>query len=98
MTKQEKKLWILDYMRDESHKHMFFDVVSEEFVLDYIDACEPKQVYGSACFVPKVPELGRYLSELHKEGMLDRYVHGCTYTQDGSPKWVYVYNLKENDH
>lgn len=95
MTKQEKKQWILDYIRDESHKDIFFDVVSEEFVLDYIDACEPKQVYGTACFVPKVPELGRYLSELYKEGLLKRYVHGCTYTQDGFPKWVYVYNLKE---
>lgn len=96
MTKQEKKQWILDYIGDESHKHMFFDVVSEEFVFDYIDAWEPKQIYGSACFVPKVPELGRYLSEMYKEGLLERYVHSCTYIQDGFPKWVYVYNLKKN--
>ena len=95
MTKQEKKRWILEYMRDKSNAYIFFDVVSEQFVLDYIDACEPKRVYGTTCFVPRVPELGKYLSEMYKEGLLERYPLGCTYTQDGFPKWVYVYNLKK---
>lgn len=94
MKKQEKKQWILEYMRDESNENIFFDVVSEKFVLDYIDDCKPKQVYGNGCFVPRVPELGRYLSELYKEGILMRRIHGCRYIQDGFPKWVYTYELK----
>ncbi len=92
MTKKEKKQWILNYMKDPKHSHIFIDVVSEEFVLDYIDACSPNIIRG-IYVVPNVPELGRYLSEMYKEGLLSRYRHGCTYTKDGFPKWVYVYNL-----
>lgn len=94
MTKSEKKQWILQYMKD--NPNTFIDVVSEEFVLAYIDACEPNIVKG-IYMVPNVPELGRYLSEMHKEGILRRYIHGCTYTHDGFPKWVYVYKIKEKD-
>ena len=80
----------------KNNPKVFIDVVSEEFVLDYIDACEPNIVKGVYA-VPNVPELGRYLSEMYKDGILWRYVHGCAYTQDGFPKWVYVYKLKTQD-
>lgn len=94
MKKSEKKQWILNYMKNPDNKYIFFDVVSEEFVLAYIDSCEPNIVRGVYA-VPNVPELGRYLSEMYKDGLLTRYIHGCTYTQDRFPKWVYVYNLKD---
>lgn len=93
MTKSEKKQWILDYMENPDNKYVFIDVVSEEFVLAYIDACNPNIVNGIYA-VPNVPELGRYLSEMHRDGILSRYIHGLTYTKDGFPKWVYVYKLK----
>lgn len=101
-SKQEKKQWILDYMREMTelrenylHEYILFDVVSEEFVYAYIEACNPKKVSDTAYGVPNVPELGRYLSEMYKEGLLTRYTYGLTYMQDGYPKWVYVYNLNE---
>lgn len=44
--------------------------------------------------IPKVPELGRILSELYKEGKLDRVTMGCPISQDGYAKWFYTYCLK----
>ena len=92
MKKKDKKKWILDYMKD--HPNVLADVCSEEFVLDYIDCCQPERVEDKGLFVPYIPELGRYLSELYKEGHIWRYAHGLQYTHDGWPKWVYVYVLK----
>lgn len=93
MKKKDKKKWILDYMQD--HPNVLADVCNEEFVLAYIDCCQPERVEDKGLFVPYIPELGRYLSELYKEGHVWRYAHGLQYTHDGWPKWIYVYVLKK---
>lgn len=92
MRKIDKKRWIMNYIRENTK--IFADVCSEEFVQAYIEQCSPKRVIDKGAFVPYVPELGRYLSELYNEGYLSRYAHGLNYSNDGYPKWVYVYTIR----
>ena len=79
------------------HKNEFIDVVSEEFVLAYIDKFNPKIIewypYGS----PKVPEIGKLLAELYKENKVSRYRHHCKIWKDGYPRWFYIYTLIGNE-
>lgn len=92
-TKNEKKSWILEYMR--THPSEFIDVVAENFVNAYVDKFQPQFVERYPYGAPKVPEVGRLLSELHKEDKVWRYRHYCENWQDGYPRWFYVYNLKK---
>lgn len=93
-NQEEKKRWILDYMSDPEHKNEFIDITAEPFVNAYIDRFHPKiewYPYGE----PKVPELGKLLGMLYKEGKVWRYRHYCELWQDGYPRWFYVYHLME---
>lgn len=93
MAKEENKQWILKYMSE--HQDEFIDVMTEKFVLAYVKEFNPEVIewypYGS----PKVPEIGKLLTELYKEDKVGRYRHYCKIWQDGYPRWFYIYYLKE---
>ncbi len=91
MNKQEKKRWLLDYIK----KKRYVDILDESFVDLYIAECEPTSVKWRAYGAQYVPELSRYLSELYKENVLKRYTIGVNYSQDGFPKWCYSYELNQ---
>ena len=79
------------------HKKEFIDVVSEEFVLAYIDKFNPKIIEWYPYGAPKVPEIGKLLAELYKENKVSRYRHYCEICEDGYPKWFYIYFLTGNE-
>jgi hypothetical protein len=91
MTKSEKKDWIVNYITN----HGWQDIFMEDFVQEYIEQCEPEIIKPVMIGAPKVPELGRYLGELYKEGKLDRFTVGLKYHYDGYPKWCYGYKIAE---
>lgn len=93
MSKEDKKQWILNYI--EEHKKEFVDITAEKFVLAYIDKFNPEIIEWYPFGAPKVPEIGKLLSDLYKENKVWRYRHYCENWQDGYPKWFYIYNLKE---
>ena len=90
MKKQEKLNWIVQYIKSNGWQ----DIFMEEFVASYISSCQPKKVEIMAWGADKVPELGRYLGELYKQGILDRFIVGLDYQCDGFPKWCYGYKIK----
>ena len=92
MTKQEKLNWIVGYIRDNGLQ----DVYMEKFVDSYIKCCNPNKVEVMLWGAQKVPELNRYLSELYKNGILDRFSIGLHNLHDSKsmPKWIYGYNIK----
>lgn len=89
MKKSEKKEWIVKYITI----HGWQDIFMEDFVNEYIKQCNPKDIKPVMIGVPKVPELGRYLGELYKDGKLDRFAVGLKYHYDGYPKWCYGYEI-----
>lgn len=89
----EKKQWILDYMLQ--HSDEFIDVFSENFVNAYIYQFDPQIIEYYPYGTPKVPELGRLLSELYKENKVSRYRHYCENWQDGYPRWFYSYFARQ---
>lgn len=93
MTKEDKKQWILDYMKE--HKDEFIDITAENFVLAYVDEFNPKIIEWYIYGVPKIPEIGKLLAELYKEDKVGRYRHYCETWRDGYPRWFYIYYLKE---
>jgi len=90
VTKQEKLNWIVQYITENGWQ----DIFMEEFVASYISICQPKKVGITAWGADRVPELGRYLSELYKQGTLDRFTVSLNYQCDGFPKWCYGYKIK----
>lgn len=90
MIKQEKLDWIVNYISE----HGWQDVYMEDFVFAYIDSCEPKNYQPTLWGGYKVPELNRYLNELYKEGILDRFTEGLNFQCDGFPKWCYAYKRR----
>lgn len=95
-NQEEKKRWILDYMSDPNHKNEFFDIVAEPFVNAYVDEFEPEIVEWYSYGAPKVPELGKLLVLLYKEGKVWRKRHYCEIWEDGYPRWFYIYFLRKN--
>lgn len=91
IRKQEKKQWIFEYMR--THQSEFIDIVSEPFVLAYVKEFQPKNIEWHVYGAPKVPEIGKLLTELYKDGKVNRYRYVCDAYRDGYPKWFYVYYL-----
>lgn len=92
-NQEEKKQWILDYMSDSNHKNEFFDIVAEPFVNAYVDEFEPEIIEWYPYGAPKVPELGKLLSLLYKEGKVWRKRNYCKIWEDGYPRWFYMYFL-----
>ena len=90
MKKQEKLNWIVQYIKSNGWQ----DIFTEEFVTSYISNCQPKNVEVTAWGADKVPELGRYLGELFKQGILDRFTVSLNYYHDGFPRWCYGYKIK----
>lgn len=66
----------------------------EEFVNSYIEACKPNKYEETLWGAYRVPELGRYLSDLYKQGVLVRFTVGLKYQCDGFSKWCYGYDIK----
>lgn len=91
MKKQEKLDWIVSYIRE----HGWQDIFMEEFVESYMNQCKPNKYHFEPYGAQKVPELGRYLGELYRQGILDRFTIGLHYSKDGFPKWCYGYKIKE---
>ena len=54
----------------------------------YVEVCKPNKYEETHWGAYRVPELGRYLSDLHKQGVLDRFVVGLKYQCDGFPSGV----------
>lgn len=90
MTKQEKIDWIINYITENGWQ----DIFMEEFVASYILSCKPNKVEITVWGADKVPELGRYLGELYKKGILDRFIVSLNYQCDGFPKWCYGYKIR----
>lgn len=74
ISKSDKKEWIIQYMADPRHKNHFIDIVGEEFVNAYVDKFAPKVIEWYPYGAPKVPEIGKLLTELYKEKVL---VNNC---------------------
>lgn len=93
MTKQDKLNWITEYIRDNGWQ----DAYMEEFVAAYINDCGPKNVEVRLWGAQKVPELNRYLAELYKADILQRFPIGLHNWHDSvaMPKWIYRYGIKE---
>ena len=92
MTKQEKLDWIVQYISANGWQ----DIFMEEFVDAYIEQCKPKKIENIRLWgAQKVPELGRYLGELYKQGKLRRFTVPLNWQQDGFPKWCYGYQLAD---
>lgn len=98
MTKKEKKQWIEAYLNNPNNARVIgvgVDILNYDFVLDYIEGVDlPKkkwsfQPYGAH----KVPELGKLLSEMYKDGIVKRQSAGIQCGYAGMPRWVYIYNL-----
>lgn len=92
VKKQEKLNWITEYIRDNGWQ----DVYMEDFVTSYINDCNPKNVKIMLWGTQKVPELNRYLTELYKNGVLERFTVGLHNWHDSKsmPKWVYGHKIK----
>lgn len=90
--KTRKLNWITEYIRDNGWQ----DVYMEDFVTSYINDCNPKNVKIMLWGTQKVPELNRYLTELYKNGVLERFTVGLHNWHDSKlmPKWVYGYKIK----
>lgn len=86
----DKKQWILDYMKNPDHKYHSIDIFGEEFVSAYVDKFNPENIGWYIYGTPKIPELGKILSQMYKDGILKRYTVGCKIWQDGYPKWFYT--------
>lgn len=88
--KQEKLQWIIDYIE----KHGSQDIYEEDFVDSYIQAFNPKV---GDFIIPvnhiQVPELGRYLAELYRQGKLWRGTIPLNYTKDGVARYCYRYGI-----
>lgn len=95
ISKSDKKEWIIQYMADPRHKNHFIDIVGEEFVNAYVDKFAPKVIEWYPYGAPKVPEIGKLLTELYKENKVSRHRHYCDIWQDGYPRWFYIYFLKD---
>lgn len=91
MKDNEKMEWIINYIKKSGCKSV--DIFTVEFVNAYVQECKPKKVNPRMWGGDNVPELGRILSEMYKRGLLWRTTMGAHYTQDGFPKWFYVYFL-----
>lgn len=93
MVKPEnRKEWILSRMRRDGCS---VDVLNRDFVDDYVEATgapyDPMP-YGA----DKCKQLGRDLSQMTKEGTLERVAVGLAGVGMGFPKWVWSYRLKEH--
>ncbi|HHX71231.1 MAG TPA: hypothetical protein GX708_24695 [Gallicola sp.] len=85
----EKQEWLLKYIK----KNRYVDVLNMEFVDSFILEFNPKHEvmpYGAN----RCKELGRLLSSLYNQGILDRQAQGIS-EGEGFPKYVYVYKLTE---
>lgn len=88
MGKTERHNWILKQVQ----KRERVDVLSAEFVDEYIDATGA--VYSLQYFGAfTCRQLGRDLSEMWRNGLLTRSRIGLSGFESGFPKWVYVYEL-----
>lgn len=67
----------------------------EDFVNSYVEECKPGKYEETLWGAYKVPELGRYISELYKQGVLHRFTVGLNLQCDGFPKWCYGYHIKD---
>jgi hypothetical protein len=91
----ERYLWIARYLVERSASFpQTCDVTHAYFVRAYIENCKPPRIGWMPYGAHKVPQLGRDLSEMHKRGLLSRYVAGLGDMRSmGFPSWVYVYRL-----
>jgi len=90
INKKEKCDWIVNYITE----HDWQDIFMEEFVNSYVEVCKPNKYEETLWGAYKVPELGRYLSELYKNGILDRFNISLKYQRDGFPRWCYGCKIK----
>ena len=93
MTKKEKLNWIINYIQMYEH----VDIYNEKFVEQYVTECNPKRIEHKIYGSDYVPELGRYLAELYRQGVLMRFTIGLRYTHDGYPNWCYCYAMKSSE-
>ena len=89
MKKVDKMNWILNYIRNSKVK--IIDIFDEDFVNLYIEECKPNKVFCRIYGASSVPEIGKYLAEMYRLGILDRTVLPLNYSRDGYPKWCYIY-------
>jgi hypothetical protein len=91
INKKEKCDWIVNYIT----LYGWQDTFMEDFVNSYVDECKPNKYEETLWGSYKVSELGRYLFDLYKRGVLDRFTVGLNYQCDGFPKWCYGYCIKQ---
>jgi len=90
MGKMQKQEWIYDYIK----RNEYIDIFNAEFVDSYIKVCAPNTVYYQPYGAHTVPEIGRYLSEMYKNNLLERFRVPLAYQYSGFPTWCYVYHIK----
>ena len=91
-TKDEKIDFILRYLKNK-YNHYSVNILDFDFMSAYIEEFNPKNVkyhlYGS----PTCKEVGKLLSDMYKQNLLDRYRIGLSGMESGFPKWIYCYEL-----
>lgn len=97
-TYKDRSDWILDYLDKRSTDACPFhcDVLDTDFVNGYIEFSGAKrtiQFFGA----PKCSQLGRDLSKMYGNGILNRSRCGLNVGDAamGFPKWVYCYELPD---
>lgn len=96
MKPSERYTWVEKYLKQHSHGLAArVSVVDSYFVDDYISACGPKSIDYMPYGAHRVPQLGRDLAAMYKEGKLVRNIAGLGDMHSmGFPAWVYEYKLK----
>lgn len=94
MKAKEREQWILDWMDSNCLVGESVDVLYSRFVWDYVEATNATHsipMFGA----PKCKQLGKDLSNLHRNGLLKRTTTGLSPgdASMGFPKWVYSYRL-----
>lgn len=92
LEKKEKRQWLLSYIRD----HNNVNILDSELHHQYIYTCKPNKIDYHALDFEIAPELGRYLSEMYKEGLLTRVKITRGYREAHTPSFVYYYSLSES--
>jgi hypothetical protein len=94
MNFDQRRKFILAYLRERRNGDFALDVLNQKFSDAYITATGAKfaaMPYGAH----KCPQLGRDLARIEKEGSFTRRRVGIRELGRGFPKWVWVYSLSE---
>lgn len=91
-TKDEKIDFILRYLKNKYNRYTI-NVLDSDFMWSYIEEFNLKYAKWQPFGAPTCEEVGKLLSDMYKQNLLDRYIIGLSGMESGFPKWIYCYEL-----